>query len=80
MTEKVVRLNKFLREHNISLNRFIEIVSPFNFGIEFRPTSKINERIIDFVEIFLGIEENKRFLINEEEKFDYSKSTERVLR
>ena len=80
MTEKVVRLNKFLRVHNISLDRFIEIVSPFNFGIEFRPTSKINERIIDFVEIFLGIEENKRYLINEEKKFDYSKSTEGVLR
>ncbi|SHI67279.1 Protein of unknown function [Arenibacter nanhaiticus] len=80
MTEKVVRLNKFLREHNISLDRFIEIVSPFNFGIEFRPTSKINKRIIDFVVMFLGIEENKRYLINEEEKFDYSKSTEGVLR
>jgi hypothetical protein len=80
MTEKVVRLSKFLKDHNIYLDRFIEIVSPFNFGIEFRHTSDINERITDFVEIYLGIEKSKRYLINEEEKFDYSKSTEGVLR
>lgn len=80
MTEKVVRLNKFLREHNISLDHFKEIVSPFNLELDFRPTTKISERIVDFVEVFLRIEEDKGYFINQKEKFDYSKSTEGVLR
>lgn len=78
MTEQV-RLNKFLREHNISLDKFSRIISPLNLGIELRPTTKINKKIIDFVETFLGIEDNKKYLVKQAEKFDYSKSTEGVL-
>ena len=80
MTAKEVRLNKFLRLHNLSLDRFIEIVSPFDLKLEYRPTTKLNERIVDFVEILLRIEEDKRYFNNQKEEFDYSKSTEGAMR
>tara|TARA_R110000868_G_scaffold216495_2_gene466651 strand:+ start:1224 stop:2153 length:930 start_codon:yes stop_codon:yes gene_type:complete len=78
VTEQV-RLNKFLRERNISLEKFKSIITPLNLGIEFRPTSKINKKIINLVEAFLTIEDDKKSLINESELFDFSKSTEGTL-
>jgi hypothetical protein len=80
VTDKEFRLNKFLRTHNISLDRFKQIVSPYNFGLDYRPTTKLNERIVDFVEILLHVEDHKRYFVKEKNEFDYSKSTEGAIR
>ena len=41
---KTIRINKFLRELNISLDRAVEQLSAHGFEVDARPTSKISEQ------------------------------------
>ncbi len=50
----MIRLNKVLRELNISLDRAITIFSEFGYQIEARPTTKIDEKLYELLKIKLN--------------------------
>ncbi|GAL75022.1 hypothetical protein JCM19275_1061 [Nonlabens ulvanivorans] len=74
-----VRLNKFLRNHNMSIDEFSKIITHLNLDIELRPTAKIDIVSIEFIESYLRIKKDDKYLSKQNDKFDYSKSTEGVL-
>ncbi|MGJ8684531.1 MAG: DUF2971 domain-containing protein [Nonlabens sp.] len=74
-----LRLNKFLREHNISLNRFGEIANYLNLKIELRPTTKLDGDTVAFIESYLKLIDSEKYLLDNKNSFDYSRSTEGVL-
>lgn len=54
MNNKTFRLNKVLREFNISLDRAVEHLDSKGISIEARPTTKINEKAYDLLKEGFG--------------------------
>ena len=57
---KTMRLNKVLRELNISLDRAVEYLAKNNYQIEARPTTKISSEIYEVLKDGFEVDANKK--------------------
>lgn len=77
MEEKIIRLNKVLREFNISLDRAVEFLSSKGYEIESRPTTKISKKIYEILYKEFYVDKTKRIIARE---VGYEKRKEKSLK
>lgn len=75
-----MRAGHYSRINKIPFEKLKRILDTLNIGIELKYTSNLSKKIIEYVELFLEIENNKDKYRNPNEIFDYSISNEGTLR
>ncbi|WP_139958572.1 COR domain-containing protein [Flavicella sediminum] len=66
MNNKTLRLNKVLRELNISLDRAVEYLASRGINVEARPTTKINEEVYNLLKVGFGPTQTNQITKTEE--------------
>ena len=77
--QPVIRLNKVLRELNISLDRAVEFLSSKGHEIEARPTTKIAQEVYNVLLDEFQTDKSKRDASAEISELDKATATERAI-